>query len=301
MDLSKTNSPKQWYQLAVDQLMIAGKSRRTALTYGREVRIMANWLDHSLDTATEEDIRQFVLYRRNECELSGSSMRILVYGLRFFFENVLQREWPVLKIMNSQREVTLPAVLTREQVQHILVSTAELHNRTYFTFVYTCGLRLSEALKRTVHDIDRNSMIVHVHSGKGARDRRVPLPEATYRMLRQYWATHRNRLLLFPALGRKMDTGPTATKPMGVGSVQGAFKRALRRAGITLPGVRIHTLRHSYATHLLEAGVNVHAIQRYLGHVRLESTLRYFHLTNCGQEDNVRIINSILTGKEEQS
>ena len=223
-------------------------------------------------------------------------MRILCAGMRFFFEHVLRRDWPLLKIMKANRDQTLPEVLTIQEVWRVLKGTKEFHNRVYFQTVYSCGLRLSEGRNLTVHDIDGKQMRIHVRLGKGGKDRFVPLPDTTYALLRKYWATHRNPKFIFPALGRARNQGPTALRSMDITSVQGALKRAIKHAGIERPGVRIHTLRHSYATHLLEAGVNVHAIQQYLGHARLQTTLRYFHLTSIKQLDHVKVINELMKG-----
>jgi integrase/recombinase XerD len=289
-------TPQDWHQASVEALLVSGKRQRTAETYSREVRILAKWLDKPLTAATEEDIRRFVLYRRGECGLSGSSMRLLCVGLRFFFRHVLGREWPVLDLMDAKRDQKLPTVLTRQEVWRLLQFTEEPHNRAYFQTVYTCGLRLSEGLRLTIHDIDGKRLRIHVRNGKGGKDRFVPLPRATYELLRRYWATHRNPLLIFPALGRDMKQGPTAEVHMDIASVQGALKRALKRAGITRPDVRMHTLRHAYATHLLEAGVNVHFIQRCLGHVKLETTLLYFHLTSAAEGDTYAVVNRLMKG-----
>jgi integrase/recombinase XerD len=138
--------------------------------------------------------------------------------------------------------------------------------------------------------------MIHVHRGKGAKDRYIPLPDDTLDLLRTYWKTHRNHTWLFPATGRDHKHMPSATYPMPRSSVQGAFRKAKQRAGIRKRDVGPHTLRHSYATHLLEAGVNLRTIQRYLGHAHLETTMIYLHLTQKGQEDAVQRINEIMRG-----
>jgi integrase/recombinase XerD len=156
------------------------------------------------------------------------------------------------------------------------------------------SLSLGEALALTVDDIDAEAMLLRVRSGKGRVDRTVPLPEHILTLLRRYWRTHRNERLIFPALGRGQTGGHTATEPMNRASVQGAFRRALKAAGLARPHVSIHTLRHSYATHLLEAGVNIRFIQHALGHRCLETTMRYLHLTRKGQANAYQIITSVM-------
>jgi site-specific recombinase XerD len=147
-----------------------------------------------------------------------------------------------------------------------------------------------------VGDIDGSRHMIHVHRGKGAKDRYIPLPDDTLDLLRTYWKTHRNRTWLFPATGRDQKHLASATSPMPRSSVQGAFRKAKQRAGIRKRDVGPHTLRHSYATHLLEAGVNLRAIQRYMGHAHLETPMIYLHLTQKGQEDAIERINEVMRG-----
>jgi integrase/recombinase XerD len=137
-------------------------------------------------------------------------------------------------------------------------------------------------------------MTVHVHRGKGAKDRFVPLPESTLKLLRRHWASHRHPRLLFPAVGRGRNHAASAATPLPKSSVQGAFRQAKSAAGIRKRDLSVHTLRHSYATHLLAAGVNLRVIQQYLGHTQLETTMVYLHLTHKGQEDAYARINTLM-------
>jgi integrase/recombinase XerD len=199
-------------------------------------------------------------------------------------------------LLRVESEHRLPAILSLEEVHRLLHAATPLHNRVYFTTVYSCGLRLHEALSLQVSDIDSPRDMVHVHRGKGAKDRYVPLPHDTLALLRLYWKTHRNPTWLFPATGRDHQHMATATSFMSRSSVQGAFRTATQRAGIVKRDVGIHTLRHAYATHLLEAGVNLRAIQRYMCHARLETTMLYLHLTQKGHEDAYQRIDALMRG-----
>lgn len=143
-------------------------------------------------------------------------------------------------------------------------------------------------------DIDSARMMLHVHRGEGAKDRYVPLPHATLTLLRTHWRAHRNPRLVFPAWGRDSRSAATATTPMAKSSVQGAFQAAKRAAGIAKRGVCVHTLRHAYATHLSEAGVNLRVIQKNIGHASLETTMVYLHLTHKGQEDAYALIDTVM-------
>ena len=157
----------------------------------------------------------------------------------------------------------MPDVLSLDEVRSTLNAVRTPQNKAYLTTVYSCGLRLHEALHLQVSDIDNDRMRIHVHRGKGAKDRYVPLPESTLNILRSYWKTHRNPVWIFPRLGLSGKEGPMATTPMNKSSVQGALRRILKQLRFK-KRISIHTLRHSYATHLLEAGVNIRRIQQYL-------------------------------------
>lgn len=283
-------------QQMIAALHLSGKSERTQESYVREVRLLAQFYHTSPDRISEQELQRYLLHRKNVDSLAPASMRICYSGIRFFYQHVLKRDWSTLVLLRAQTTHHLPAVLSVEEVKRLLTSATPLHNRVYFTTVYSLGLRLHEALFLQVSDIDGPRLQVHVHRGKGAKDRYVPLPEDTLALLRAYWKTHRHKTWLFPATGRDHTQSATAASPMSRSSVQGAFRTAKQRAEITKLGVAIHTLRHAYATHLLEAGVNPRLIQRYLGHTQLETTMIYLHLTHKGQEDAYGRIHSLMHG-----
>jgi integrase/recombinase XerD len=278
----------------ITALQLNGKGERTQEAYVREVRLLSQFYKKSPDLISEEELQHYFLHRKNVDKLSASSMRICYSGIKFFYQNVLHRDWKVLILLRAETEHRLPSVLSVEEVQYLLRCAHPFHNRAYLTTVYSCGLRLHEGLSLQVSDIDSSRMMIHVHRGKGAKDRYVPLPSKTLLILRQYWKTHRNPLWIFPATGRNHQQMSVAQQPMSRSSVQGALRKAKQRAGITKRDVSIHTLRHSYATHLLEAGVNLRLIQRSMGHSDLETTMVYLHLTQKGQEDAYARIDSLM-------
>jgi integrase/recombinase XerD len=277
-------------------LPLSGKAERTQQAYVRAVYLLAQFYHKSPDRLTEQELQHYVLHRKNVDGLAPASLRLCYSGIRFFSQHVLQRDWHTLTLMRAPTAHRLPAVLSVEEVRRLLASATPFHNQVYFTTVYSLGLRLHEALSLQVSAIDGPRLLVHIHRGKGAKDRYVPLPAATLALLRTYWKTHRNRTWLFPATGRDQQQSPTATSPLSRTSVQGAFRTATQRAGITQRGVAIHTLRHSYATHLLAAGVNPRLIQRYLGHTQLATTMVYLHLTHKGHEDAYERLNALMPG-----
>jgi integrase/recombinase XerD len=286
----------EWYDSMIQALQLNGKGERTQEAYARAVRMLVEFQHTAPDQITADELQAYFLHRRNVSRWSPATLRICYAGIRFFFEKVLQRDWPLLQLLRAQRERKLPAVLSVEEVRRTLGCVRTVHNAVFLTTVYSCGLRLQEGLHLEVADIDSARMMVHVHRGKGAKDRYVPLPSATLALLRTYWRTHRNPRLLFPAIGRGHQAAPGATTPMATSSVQGAFRQAVQAAGIHKRQVSLHTLRHCYATHLLEAGVNIRTIQRYMGHTDLETTMVYLHLTQKGQEDAYQLIDTVMGG-----
>ena len=290
---SKSVDPKYWFNLAVENFIIQGKSERTAKTYARDLKILVKYYKKPLNQLTEDEIRKYVVYRQIECGLQPPSMKILFCGLKFLFREILDIDYPIFDVMKAKREHRLPDVLTRGEVIKVLNHIATFHSYVFFRTLYSCGLRLSEALNLRIQDIDGERMYLKIN-GKGSKDRYVPLPKATYELLRLYWKTHKNEKLIFPALGRKLTKAPTAENPMSMSSVQNALKAAARSAKVKPDKVRAHVLRHSYATHLLEAGVGIRAIQQYLGHANLEQTMVYLHLTDLKITDSITIINSLM-------
>jgi integrase/recombinase XerD len=283
-------------QHMIAALQLRGKGERTQQASVREVRLLAQFHGKSPDLLAEQELQHYFLHRKNVDGLAPASMRICYSGIRFFYQHVLKRDWHTLALIRAQTAHRLPAVLSVEEVRRLLTSATPLHNQVYVTTVYSLGLRLHEALSLQVSDIDGQRLQVPIHRGKGAKDREVPRPADTLALLRTDWQTHRHKTWLFPATGRDQQHSPTATSPMRRTSVQGAFRTATHRAGLTKTGVAIHTLRHSYATHLLEAGVNPRLIQRYLGHTQLETTMVYLHLTHKGHEDAYERLYALMRG-----
>jgi len=185
---------------------------------------------------------------------------------------------PVFDLARQPRGQKLPVVLTREEVRAVLSNIRVLRHRACLSLIYSAGLRISEAVGLQVSQIDSKRMLIHVKEGKALRDRYVPLPQSTLQLLRRHWKTHRHPRWLFPAPGRSGTREAQASRCLPLSSVQTVFKKSLREVGIQ-KDAHVHTLRHSYATHLLEEGVDIRIISEYLGHRSLDSTLIYTHLT----------------------
>lgn len=220
---------------------------------------------------------------------SWSTVKVDRCGLQFFYRYVLERDWDWVRIVRPPRAQRLPNVLSQAEVARLLACLRLPRFRTYFLVVYSLGLRLSEALSLEVGDIESAHGRVHVRRGKGCKDRLVPLSDLTLLALRRYWSQHRHPRLLFPAL--PVDAGSART--MDAAGVQAALQKALAEAGIRRR-ITVHSLRHSYATHLLEAGVDLREIQVLLGHSSPLTTARYAHLTEVTAANARERINALM-------
>lgn len=282
-----------------EALQLNGLSDKTQDAYLRAVRLLFDFHACAPEQLTEAQLRAYYLHRRNVDRWSPSTLRISFYGVKFFFSHVLVREWRTLALLDAKQEHKLPAVLSVAEARAVLAAVSEPGYRTFLSTVYSCGLRLQEALNLQVSDIDAARGLIHVHRGKGAKDRMVPLPTTTLDLLRAHWRRHRHPRWLFPSGGRGdmrqwAERAGVANATLSISSVQHAMRQACLAAGIGKADVSVHTLRHSYATHLLESGVNLPTIQRYLGHAQIQTTLIYVHLTNTGQEDACRRIQALM-------
>lgn len=287
-------SPLRQHMIAA--LHRSGKSARTQASSVREVPLLAQCYHTSPDRISEQELQHSFLPRKNVDGLAPASMRLCSSGMRFCSQHVLKRDGSTLSLLRAHTTHRLPAGRSVEEGTRLLASATPFHHQAYFTTVYSLGLRLPAARSLQVADIDGPRLQVQVHRGKGAKDRYVPVPADTLTLLRTSWTTPRHPAWLFPAPGRAHTQSPTAASPMSRSSVQGAFRKAKHRAGITTMGVALHTLRHAYATPLLEAGVNPRLIQRYLGHPQLETTMVYLHLTLKGQEEAYERLNALRQG-----
>jgi integrase/recombinase XerD len=283
------------YEKSIHALQLNGKGERTQEAYTRAVRMLVEFYHQTPDLITEEELQHYFLHRRNVDRWSPATLRICYSGIRFFFEQVLHRDWPTLKLIHAQRETHLPIVLSREEVPRLLSCVRTPHNSAFLATVYACGLRWQEAQPLEVADIDSRQMRRHIHRGQGVKDRLVPRPHSTL-LLRKHGASHRNPRLLFPAIGRDAKSARSTQHPMARSSVQGAFRRAKFAAQTQQHEASVHALHHSYATPLLEAGVNIRTSQRYLGHSTLETTMIYLHMTQAGPENASALINGVMEG-----
>src|SRR5437762_7219998 len=249
----------------IECLQLRGLAERTQEAYTRAVRQLSEHYHKSPDQISEAELRQYFLFLKNRKHYSRNTMTVAICGIRFFYEQTLNRNWAIFGIVRPAPEKKLPVILSLAEVRQILGRIRLLRYQVCLTTIYSCGLRLQEGTHLQVADIDSARLMIHVRHGKGAKDRYVPLPQRTLQLLRQYWTTHRNPLLLFPSPAHGEVPLATSTQPLHKRSVQDAFHAALKDSGDN-KRASVHTLRHSWATHLLEAGVNLRLIQEWLGH-----------------------------------
>ena len=278
----------------IECLQLRGLSERTQEAYVRAVRQLADHCHKSPDLITEEELRQYFLHIKNVKKYSRASSTIAICGIKFFFEKTLNREFTTLKLVRAPRDKKLPVILSVEEVQTILRQVRLPRYRVCLSTIYSCGLRLQEGTHIQVRDIDSGRGMLHVRHGKGGKDRYVPLPARTVELLREYWRTHRNPTWMFPSEGKDHIALKDSIEPMHKSSVQDAFRAALKETKISKTA-SVHTLRHSWATHLLEAGVNLRLIQEYLGHSSPQTTSIYTHLTARAEDLGRQAINRIMS------
>jgi integrase/recombinase XerD len=276
-----------------EDLQLAGMSPRTQEAYVRGVRQLAEHYVRPPDRITDEEIRQYFLYRLNETHWSRSAATIALCGIKFFYEVTLKRKWTDLEMIRPKKQHILPVVLTMEEVHRILSCVKLQRYQACLATIYSCGLRLQEGTHLQVPDIDGKRMVVRVRLGKGGTDRYVPLPATTLEFLRAFWKTHRNPVWIFPSPGRDGKDMATTAKPLNHSNVQKAFRDALKASKIRKKA-SVHSLRHSYATHLLEDGVNLRIIQDILGHRSARTTQIYTHLSAKVKAQAFRTINGIM-------
>jgi site-specific recombinase XerD len=250
-------------------LVVRGMSVRTREAYLRAVADLAKYYGRRPDRVSEQEVQDYLVYLIEERKLAWSSCNVAVHGLKFFYRVTLKRSQAEFNIPRARQPKRLPEILSREEVAALIEKTGHLKHRMLLMTAYGAGLRVNELCHLKVRHIDSARMTIRVEQGKGAKDRYTLLSPRLLEELRGYWVAQRPKEWLFP--------GQNDAEPISDTSVQKLFYRAKARAGIVKHG-GIHALRHAFATHLLETGVDVHTIQRLLGHSQISSTLRYFHL-----------------------
>jgi integrase/recombinase XerD len=258
-------------QRYLEDLQLRNYSVKTQAVYVECVSLFARHFRRSPEQLGPEEIRAYQLYLIQEKKISWSRFNQTICALRFLYGTTLQKDWIIKHLPFPRKETRLPVILSSAQVSCLLQSISNPRYRMFFTTIYATGLRLSEARRLEVADIDSARNTVRVRQGKGRKDRYVMLSPRLLEQLRQYWKAYRPARLLFPGLDPE--------RPLAERTLQDALREARDKAGLS-PQVTAHTLRHCFASHLLERGANVRVIQLLLGHASLKTTARYTHVAD---------------------
>jgi len=277
------------YNAHLNHLTLQGKRPATIDAYARAVRRITEYFDCPPDELSLAQLKTYFV------ELIGthswSTVKLDRNGLQFFYKFTLHKEWQWLDIVKPPQVKRLPDILSVAELSLVLSKTRERRYQSLFFTLYTLGLRLGEGLGLTVADIDSAQQQVHIRDAKGGKDRLVPLPERTLQVLRRHWQQHRHPTLLFPGKGKYNN------QPMYRGGVQKALKQVCAECHIA-KRISPHSLRHCYATHLLQQGLDLRSLQILLGHGSLNTTARYTRLTDAKQADTQQAINQLANTLE---
>lgn len=275
---------------------------RTRHSYYRAMRLLHEHFGMDPEALGEDHFRDYILFVKTRKAWKPKTIRQTVACARIFFIELLGLpEWPVFSQIRTKDHDELPAVLTRKQVVSLLGAIRLRRYRIPVKLIYCAGLRLSECLGLTVHDILGSEGKLIVRGGKGGKDRMIPLAPEMLEDLRAYWKFHRHPLLLFPNAGR----GPcspdklaarmhAARSPMPLGSLQRLV--VVARKELDIPDATVHSLRHSFATHLIEAGASLHSVQALLGHTLITTTMTYLHVTHRSHQDSRTLVAQLTAG-----
>ena len=274
-------------------------ANRTRHSYYRQVRLVHEHFKTDPAFLTESQLRDYFLFVKLVKHWKPKSIRQALAATRQFFVDLLgHADWTVFGQVRAKDHDVLPAVLTRQQVHDLLAHIRLRRYRTPIKLIYACGLRLSECLALTIRDIKGPENKLIIRGGKGHQDRVLPLPTSLYQELQRYWLFHKHPLLIFPNAGRGHNTPEAlasrmhhATAPMPCCSLERVV--VLARKQLDIPDATIHSLRHSFATHMLEAGAHLHTIQKLLGHKQITSTMVYLHLTHQTTRDALGLMEDL--------
>jgi integrase/recombinase XerD len=272
------------YEQHLTNLTLQGKRPATIDAYSRAVRRISAYFDCRPDNLLTDDLKRYfadlIAYH------SWSTVKLDRNGLQFFYRYVLNQHWEWLSIVKPPQVKRLPDILTPAEVSIVISLTHKLRYQVCFLTLYSMGLRLGEAISLQVGDIDSALMQVHIRDAKGGKDRLVPLPQRTLLALRYYWQTHRHPRHVFPGKDGKPDS------LMDRGCIQKTMKKVISECNIH-KSISPHNLRHSYATHLLEQGLDLRSVRHLLGHNSLNTTARYTRLTTITRKNTALSVNQL--------
>ncbi len=278
----------------IEDMKLRGLATSTQRTYVQAVRDFAVHYNKPPDQMSDEELRRYFVYLTAERQLARSTCTGVLSALKFLYKYTLKREWPLMDLVRPRKAKTLPVILSTGEVQQLLTQVRSDPCRVCLNTIYACGLRVSEGVGLTVSDIDSARMQLLIRSSKGNKDRCLPLPEPILLQLRQYWRTHCHSIYVFPKRAR-WGVVPETASTMSRQHLWGVFKAALAESGIR-KAATVHTLRHSWATHLLEACVPLRLIQQWMGHSSPKTTALYIHLTQQAEAQALDKLSELIAG-----
>jgi len=276
----------------VEDMSLCCFSSRTQDSYIRSVSKLTRYYKRSPELLGEEELRAYFVHLTCERKLARPTITIALSGIKFFYEKTLKRDWSLTGVPVPKRNKFLPVILAGKEVRLILAKIQNVRHAACLSLIYACGLRLSEGCSVKVTDIDRGRMQLHIR-GKGSKDRYVPIPLSILPQLEACWRSHRNPMWLFPFVGRGGCYGAITDRPVPKTTVQQVFRKAYKDSGV-IKKVSVHSLRHAYATHLLEAGVSLRQIQYWMGHSSAVMTAHYAQLTSQSTEASGKILDALM-------
>ncbi len=285
---------QEWYENYVHFVELRGLQPRSVKSYlGWIKQLAAHFNEPDIRALTSTQVMAFLNHLLKERELKASTVNQAVCALRTLYRDYLKKRWKIWSSIKIKREASLPHVLTRDEVALLLRTVRDGRYRAFFTVMYQCGLRLSECCRIRPKDIDGERYLIRI-LGKGNKWRNVPITPELLEKLRVFWLYHRNPNWLFPGIGRGWKSSGISTRDalyrsknsITNASVWSAMQVCTIESGLLKKHdtITCHTLRHSYATHLLEAGVHVRQVSAYLGHTTLKPTMVYLHLTEVSEQ-----------------
>jgi len=284
---------KRNYESHLNHLELKGLQPKTIEAYARAIRRVGEYFDHQIDDLSEQQLMAY--FTELLASHSWSTVKLDLYGLKFYYTHVLRKPWVAIDLIKPPKARRLPDIVTVEEAGRLFQSTHVLSYRVFYFALYSLGLRLGEALRLQLGDIDAERQRVHVRDAKGHKDRLVPLPAATVAVLRRFWQVHRHPVLLFPNRQGGPEAAAHAATPLDRGGVQLTLRKVAAQCGINKK-ITPHSLRHSYATHWIEAGVDLLEVQKILGHRSILTTAKYTHLTHHTSHNATELINALMDG-----
>ena len=284
---------KNYHSQLLKHLRLKGLQAKTIEAYERSLKRIYIYFNGNIENLTTNQMLDY--FDQLLSSHSWSAVKLDLYGLRFFTLHILNKPWENVPLIKPPKTSRIPGIVTISQAQSIFSATKVLSYKVIFFTLYSMGLRLSEGINLKVSDIDGIRKRVHIRNAKGNKDRLIPISDLTLFVLRKFWLTHQHPEFIFPNRKKTRNKAYQATSPLDRGGVQKTLSLVVKSIGLKKK-ITPHSLRHSYATHLLESGVEINQLQKIMGHVSILTTVKYTHLTTTNTSNSFEKINVLMNG-----